>query len=60
MSPVPQLDWPKDLYSTPWKDIEDYESEHPFKWVSLRYWQGMSLLAICVAAPFVTVAYLSL
>lgn len=56
MLPVPQLDWPKDLYATPWKDIDDHTPEHPLAWASINPWRVRKLLVTCVMAPFLMAA----
>jgi hypothetical protein len=56
MLPVPQLDWPKDLYASPWKDIEGHTPEHSLERAATNHWRMRKLLVVCVTAPFLTAA----
>ena len=59
MSPVPQLDWPKDLYATPWKDVSTRAPEPAFDWVTNILRHGKTLLAIAVMAPCLLAVWVS-
>ena len=60
MSAVPQLDWPKDLYATPWKDVDSSETEPPHGRLSNYRLHMSKRLACCIAAPCVMVMVLVL